>query len=315
MMKLHREDSGQAIVLMAAATIGLIASVGLTLDLGLAYARYRSVRNGADAAALVGARAVAGQHWATINGDIVDYAERNGVPDTNGVAHDGVNGNVTWSYVDNGGAAATQSQASGVHVEARDSVQTHFLRAIGIQEIAVAARSTALVERLTGVGATAPFAVYELQDAGTTELLTHDAAGNVTGINQAVAGRTFLIHGPQVDHPFNANSFKGLLPTDLGPLRIGDSVPYEPGVHAGPTREEVRAVGTSFLILPIFDARDAATNHVHVVAFATFEVTEVAANQHTGTLLMGTFVGVGPAAADWSPGASTNLAVSIKLIE
>ncbi len=135
----------------------------------------------------------------------------------------------------------------------------------------------------------------------------------MTGLNPAAIGQTVLIHGPQVNDPFGPNSFKGLLPTDYGPLAIGDSVPYEPGVHAGPTREEVKAIGTSYLILPIFDDRDAALNRVHIVAFAVYEVQEIAPNKHTGRLLEGTFIGNGRGTRTFVPGSTFDV-VTLKLV-
>ena len=307
----RRDEGGQAFVMLALSLTGLLASVGLVMDAGYAISRTRVHQNAVDAAALVGARAVAKGDWATIDRDIKDYAERNGIPDTNGVAYDGVNTNVTWTYVNNAGATTTQGLATGVRVEARQSLATRFLSVIGITSIPIARRSTALVETVTGLGATAPFAVYEMQ--GAIDLLTHDAQGQPKGIDPAALGKVYDIHGPQVDHPFHSNSFKGLLPTDHGPLVVGDSIAYDPGVRAGPTRDEVRAIGTPYLVLPIFDARDAALNQVHIVGFAVFDVQQTAANKHTGQLVPGTFIVSGTGTPNWIPGSSFNLA-TLKLV-
>jgi|GEM_PF-2957086 len=307
----RRDEGGQAFVMLALSLTGLLASVGLVMDAGYAISRTRVHQNAVDAAALVGARAVAKGDWATIDRDIKDYAERNGIPDTNGVAYDGVNTNVTWTYVNNAGATTTQGLATGVRVEAQQALATRFLSVIGITTIPIARRSTALVEQATGLGATAPFAVYEMQ--GATDLLSHDAQGRPNGISLGALGQVYDIHGPQVDHPFRSNSFKGLLPTDRGPLAVGDSIAYEPGVRAGPTRDEVRAIGTTYLVLPIFDARDAALNQVHIVGFAVFDVQQTAANKHTGRLVPGTFIVSGTGTPTWIPGSSFNLA-TLKLV-
>ena len=306
-----REEGGQAFVMLALSLTGLLASVGLVMDAGYAISRTRVHQNAVDAAALVGARAVAQGDWTTIDRDIKDYAERNGIPDTNGVPYDAVNANVTWTYVNNAGALTTQGLATGVRVEAQQSLATRFLTVLGINAIPIARRSTALVEQVTGLGATAPFAVYELQ--GTIDLLTHDAQGRPNGLDPNALGKTFDIHGPQIEDPFHSNSFKGLLPTDHGPLAVGDSIAYDPGVRAGPTRDEVRAIGTSFLVLPIFDARDAAENKVHIVGFAVFDVQETAANKHTGRLMAGTFIVSGTGTPTWIPGSSFDVA-TLKLV-
>lgn len=312
-MAWRRDQAGQAIVLLALAMSGLLASVGMVIDLGFAARQVRVDQNAADAAALVGARAVARGDWSTIARDITDFAERSGLADPDGIAYDGVNANLTWTYVDNAGNPTIQAQATGVRVDTQQSFQTQFLRIIGINTIPTARHSTALVEQVTGLGATAPFAVYEQQNSGTLDVLSHDAAGNPNGLNPAAVGQTFLIHGPQVEHPFGSNSFKGLLPTDHGPLNVGDSIPYMPGVRAGPTRTEVQAIGTSFLVLPIFDARDAALGQVHIVGFAVFDVQQVGANKHTGTLVAGTFFATGTGSRTWVPGSTFNVA-TLKLV-
>ncbi|GAC1698830.1 MAG: hypothetical protein NVS9B6_09540 [Candidatus Limnocylindrales bacterium] len=306
-----REEGGQAVVMLALSLTGLLASVGLVMDAGYAISRTRVHQNAVDAAALVGARAVARGDWLTIDRDIKDYAERNGIPDSNGIPYDGVNTNVTWAYVNNAGDTTTQALATGVRVEATQSLTTRFLSVIGITTIPISRRSTALVEAVTGLGATAPFAVYELQ--GPTDLFTHDGAGQPNGLNPSALGQTFQIHGPQIAHPFHSDSFKGLLPTDHGPLTVGDSIAYDPGVRAGPTRDEVRAIGTPYIVLPIFDARDAAVDKVHVVGFAVFEVVETAANKHSGRLIPGTFFVSGTGTPTWVPGSTFDVA-TLKLV-
>lgn len=296
--------------MLALSLTGLLASVGLVMDAGYAISRTRVHQNAVDAAALVGARAVARGDWATIDRDIKDYAERNGIPDTNGIPYDGVNGNVTWVYVNNQGDTTTPAFATGVRVEARQSLTTRFLSVIGITSIPISRRSTALVETLTGLGATSPFAVYEFQ--GGVDLLRQQP-GRPNDLNPAALGLTFPIHGPQIEHPFHSDSFKGLLPTDHGPLTVGDSIDYFTGVRAGPTRDEVLAIGTTRIVLPIFDARDAALDRIHVVGFATFDVQETSPNKHSGTLVPGTFIASGSGTPTWVPGSTFDIA-TLKLV-
>ena len=307
----RRDEGGQAFVMLALSLTGLLASVGLVMDAGYAISRTRVHQNAVDAAALVGARAVAKGDWATIDRDIKDYAERNGIPDTNGIPYDGVNANVTWSYVNNAGTATSQALATGVRVEAKQSLTTRFLSVIGINTIPISRRSSALVETLTGLGATSPFAVYELQ--GGIDLLSHVAPDRPNDLNPGALGLTFPIHGPQIEHPFHSNSFKGLLPTDHGALAVGDSIDYFTGVRAGPTRDEVRAIGTMRIVLPIFDARDASEDKIHVVGFATFDVVETAPNKHVGTLVAGSFIATGTGTRTWVPGSTFDIA-TLKLV-
>jgi len=307
----RRDEGGQAFVMIALSLTGLLASVGLVMDAGYAISRTRVHQNAVDAAALVGARAVARGDWATIDRDIKDYAERNGIPDTNGVPYDGVNANVTWSYVNNAGNTTTQALATGVRVEARQSLTTQFLKLLGVNTIPISRRSTALVETLTGLGATSPFAVYEFQQG--VDLLSHAATDRPNDLSPAALLMSFPIHGPQIEHPFHSNSFKGLLPTDHGPLTVGDSIDYFTGVRAGPTRDEVLAIGTTRIVLPIFDARDAAQDKIHVVGFATFDVVETAPNKHSGTLVAGSFIATGSGTPTWVPGSTFDIA-TLKLV-
>ena len=309
----RRDEGGQAFVMIALSLTGLLASVGLVMDAGYAISRTRVHQNAVDAAALVGARAVARGDWATIDRDIKDYAERNGIPDTNGVPYDGVNANVTWSYVNNAGNVTSQALATGVRVVAQQSLATRFLSVIGITTIPISRRSTALVETLTGLGATSPFAVYEFQHG--VDLLSHVAADRPNDLNPAALEMSFPIHGPQIEHPFHSDSFKGLLPTDHGPLVVGESIDYFTGVRAGPTRDEVLAIGSgpTMIVLPIFDARDAAQDKIHVVGFAVFAVVETAPNKHSGTLVEGSFIASGTGTPTWVPGSTFDIA-TLKLV-
>ncbi len=314
-MTLHkvnvREDAGQALVMVALSMSVLLGAAGLVVDIGAGVRQHRSLRNGADAAALTGALAVAQQQFTTIQRDIVDLAERNGVPDTNGTSFDGVNGNVTWSYIGNNDADTTQAAATGVRVHVIQSWSTHFLSLIGISTIPLAADAVASVERLTGQGATAPFAVYEFQ--GGVDLLARDGSGKITGLNPAAIGPSYQVHGPQVADPFQPNRFKGRLPLNGPPFSVGDSIDYDHGDIAGPTRDEVKAIGTPYVILPIFDGNGTDPDKVHVLGFAAFMITPNGANKDYGVIVAGTFIGNGSGARDWAPGQTFDV-VTLKLV-
>ena len=55
MRRLHDEESGQVIVLVAILMVGLVAVVGLVTDGGMVFTQRRDLQNVADAAALAGA--------------------------------------------------------------------------------------------------------------------------------------------------------------------------------------------------------------------------------------------------------------------
>src|SRR5512147_1679933 len=87
----HKNEQGQAIVLMAFAMIALLAFAALAIDGGNAYVERRRAQNGADAGALAGARQV----WInrvdlnsseTLVLSVTNTAaEKNGMGDTNDI--------------------------------------------------------------------------------------------------------------------------------------------------------------------------------------------------------------------------------------
>lgn len=102
-------ERGQSLVLVAGALVVLVMFVAMAVDLGSAYYARRTAQNAADGAAVAGASRLAtginnlkkldGQ----IHEDVNDFAERNGIEDTNHTLADEVNDNVEAWYVDTGG--------------------------------------------------------------------------------------------------------------------------------------------------------------------------------------------------------------------
>jgi hypothetical protein len=113
-MKHNRKtQSGQAAVILAIAFVGLLAFSALAIDGGNAYLTRRNAQNAADAASMAGTRELyqilrvmetpptAPDEYLRLV--IVDAAQRNGVPDTNGIPSDEANTNVEAWYVDEDG--------------------------------------------------------------------------------------------------------------------------------------------------------------------------------------------------------------------
>ncbi len=308
-----RAEAGQAVVIVALMFSTIAAGAGLAVDLGEEITVRSMLQRAVDAAALLGARDVVNGSFTNIQRDIQDVAERNGVADPDGTAYDGVNSNVAWNYVDNTGATVSQSAATGVSVTASMPVPTRFMSIVGIRSVTMTATSVAAVEILNSVSQIPPFAVYHVQ--GSTDLLTFDGQGNVTGLNPAAVGQTFTIHCPNcVSQPagncLGGNSWKGLADTSqAGPMTIGGSAPLLNGSRAGPTNQAVQALGTSFVILPIFDS--CPSGNAHIIAMAVFDV-QGSGNTHTGTLKSG-YLGVGGGSRTWVPGSG--LASVLKLAQ
>lgn len=171
-----QRQGGQSLVFVALAIVALVAMAGLIIDGGYAYAMRRQAQNAADAGALAGARALAervtcdagGQPLEGGPGDdtaiaerINEYAERNGIPDTNGSAWDDINTNVRRRYIDkDGNEIGAQDigilqyvpvNAVGVRVTPQMQVPTFFMGVLGFNQVTVAATADARMGVVTSL--------------------------------------------------------------------------------------------------------------------------------------------------------------------
>jgi hypothetical protein len=101
------KEWGQSLVLVAAAMVVLVGFVALAVDLGNAYYARRTAQNAADGAALAGVSVMAtgiNKNNPKLDDNIQaamnDFAERNGIADTDGIPANDVNSNVEGWYVD-----------------------------------------------------------------------------------------------------------------------------------------------------------------------------------------------------------------------
>jgi hypothetical protein len=154
-------QQGQSIVIVAAALIVLLIFAAIAVDLANAYFHRRTAQNAADAAAFAGARELASMinkydtdHDGYINGVISelpiqasmnDFAERNGIEDTDGVPANHVNTNVTGFYLRDDGSRLSDGsndieigalglihpQARGVEAIAESLAPSYFSGIIG----------------------------------------------------------------------------------------------------------------------------------------------------------------------------------------
>jgi hypothetical protein len=157
-----RRERGQVLIIVAVALVGLLALAGLAIDGGNLLMERRRAQNAADAAALAGTRLIS---LAMMTCDAIDYsgldleiarvvneyAEGNGISDTNGVPGDEVNDNVVAYYVDISetrlatvGDGEVPMRTSGVEVEVWDQHATYFLQVVGIDTIPSSAQAMAM---------------------------------------------------------------------------------------------------------------------------------------------------------------------------
>jgi len=157
-------------VIVALVFVGLVALAGLAVDGGNLFVQRRQAQNAADASAIAGARLLAEaiQICGTVDlADldnsiqltIIEYAETNGIADTNDSPGDAVNDNVVAYYVDTEGHPVPNETgegsqvgdgtvpdgAAGIRVDVQDLDETYFIQVAGIDEIPSSASALALV--------------------------------------------------------------------------------------------------------------------------------------------------------------------------
>jgi hypothetical protein len=155
-------ESGQVLVIVAAALLGLIAMVGLVIDGGYAWGRQRVTQNGADAIAKAGAVVIL--EWLDERprtaGDVgcaVESAEaENGVEieDVQFTDHTGALINI--AVPDCGSTGAMPPDAQGIRARAEQTFDTFLMSVVGIRELTAKANATAIVGPITGSGVGLP---------------------------------------------------------------------------------------------------------------------------------------------------------------
>ena len=175
----ERGERGQVLIVVVFALIALLVVAGLAIDGGMVFLDRRRMQNASDAGALAGTRLLAnaicgeGADDAAIAAEVNKYAEKNGVPDTDGASGNATNANVDADYVnfdevDLGrvGDDFIPNGATGISVTARISHQTYFISLIGIDTAGAAASALAMTGRPTVLGGVRPFGVpSEVMDA------------------------------------------------------------------------------------------------------------------------------------------------------
>jgi Flp pilus assembly protein TadG len=205
-----RSQEGQSLVIIAVVFVVLVIFAGLAIDGGNTFVQRRQAQNASDAAAMAGTRLIAAVIQscdafdsaalaaidAEIHRTINQYAEQNGISDTDGIAGNEVNDNVVAYYVDSSAAVISlvgtgdlPTGTSGVRVAVQDTHDTFFLPIARIKEFGSAAPATALTGKLKqpAVGgkpiipiAVPYISVKEFEDAEAgTEFLMHDSGEHV----------------------------------------------------------------------------------------------------------------------------------------
>ncbi|HEY7031576.1 MAG TPA: pilus assembly protein TadG-related protein [Thermomicrobiales bacterium] len=317
----------QIVVMFALFATALVGALGLATDLGISFAGRRAMQNAADAAAYAGARKVA--KAATASG-VSASSEVGTVAGTNGFAFASATPTVACAYVTDADAsvgdcsATVPAAATGVKVTVTETHPTFFLRVVpgGPETATTRATATAHVEvpGLTGAG---PFIVCAtdtiLYPNTNTSMNVLNKVGGSWQLNTAAVGKTFLIHGPQINKCANSNnSFKGIADTDANKsltappekyfgystgtvASISATVDGIQGCQAGGPLDNCVA----YLPMSVVDAGHPVINsgsnkQMWTIGFASFLITQVSSNTHTGKLL-GNYIVKHSGGLGWTP--------------
>lgn len=317
LVRIRGRSRGQVVVMLAFAMVALIGMLGLATDLGYLFVERRTLQNAADAAALAGAQQLT--KWDATN---KKYTNSLSVLDSvqSVISGNEVGGKaptiVSCNYVDShanalgecdsSAAAIPPALASGVKVVVKETHSTFFIRIVGPKTASTSTTSTAQVYHATVIPNDAPFIVCGTQDPNGSQPAILNADDT---INYSANGTTYLIHAQNGGKGLNQCSAKGGSFDGLASNKGGNdnaTIPgdwtIKTGETSGPTREAVDGVAgcgattvwnDCVLILPV--ANNASGNGsntvLYVVNIAAFQVTQVAANQHTGTLLASYTIG------------------------
>ena len=225
----HREisskrnsEQGQSIVLLALLLVVLVGLAALAIDGGNAFVRRRNAQNAADAAALGATQYVINFNNKTETGlreRVNAIVEAHGVPDTDGIAGNSVNDNVTIIYTDDRGVHLTGCHvvpcgsipipARGVEVEIAEAFDTFMASVIGRDQLGVAATAIAYARANNPGG---------LSDAGMVAL------GDCAASDRPFDGSGFFVNRGNYIHYHGAASYvDGLTDTSTGSLFDGST--------------------------------------------------------------------------------------------
>jgi hypothetical protein len=159
--KQRGDERGQILVIVAAGLLVFIALVGLVIDTGIGYRSRRHMQNVSDLSAMAGTKVIAdhyldgGRTGADVLAAIDSSVAANGCDDADGCTWSAVyvrpDPAVTGSEIVLGDVtlvSAIPAGAQGVRVTTGETVETFFMRAVGISEVDVQTEATAMTSSL-----------------------------------------------------------------------------------------------------------------------------------------------------------------------
>ncbi len=313
---------GQVLIMFALFSTTMLGMVGLATDLGIAFAGRRAMQNAADAGALAGARAIArsaaGTSISVLN-EVSSMVSGNSSP----LAQPTI---TQCTFLNDSGSelgacsSAIPRAATGVRVTVTETHPTFFIRVVpgAPKQVTTRATASAHVRKVASIPSDGPFLVCGVDTQLTSggKLAVMIKKDGVWQINPNAVGKTFKIHGPQIQKcKAHDSSYKGVADQDAN--RTKSAPPeqwflYKTGDTAGPVSADVQGaqgckagqvVVNCVAFLPIVvDTPEEPGNsrQLWCVGYAPFYITEPKSNEHNGTLI-GSYIVKGPVTGGWTP--------------
>ncbi len=226
-----QDESGQSIVLVALAMVGIIAVLGLVFDATNVFAQRRKMQNAADAASIAGAQVLAlasDNSYATeqkILTAINTYAANNGAPTTVTGYFVDSSGNQTGIFI--GGNGNVPPSASGVRASTQIAFPTFFLgvisQASGIAGATATAQTGAAGAPTTGLMPIGVPRCYVDPNSPGPDFTDPDTPQNATKASLCGSGDqsivSHVILGQGAQDPSGSSSYRGIINL---PVRFSD---------------------------------------------------------------------------------------------
>jgi hypothetical protein len=321
----ERRQYGQSIVLVAVALVALVIFAAIAVDVANTYVHRRTAQNAADAAALAGARDLARQlnecienpdcdlednswWWYSNEDDILqamnDFAERNGVEDTDGTPGNEVNTNVHGYYLAADGTRISENvigstgivepDARGIEAFAASLAPSFFGGVIGLDGISVEADSAVIFEGACSDNCIIPIAPYSrtFETGLCYNIWNGEGAGNFGWLNWTLQGNTC----DQGGGPCSAKCLEQNLDPETcnsGRIEVGDWVGGTVGVNCSEgIRDQLKWYINEMepFTVPIWDetnegggcGKPGSGLHYHVAGFAKFQALAYQLSQGQG---------------------------------
>lgn len=252
MSKTMKEETGQSLVLISVLMTAFIAMLGLVIDIGYGYAKYREMQTAADMAALAGARALAA-----------------GESETAAIA-------LMQELLAANGADVSASQIQIVNgdqpsVVARTTLTPFFTPLFGLDQIPLAAPSEAIYGQANAVANVLPFAVSE-------DLWTLDEEVNIW-IGSTGPGNYGWVRWPGQSLSTTVLRWNIDQLSNSGVLRIGQQVAGKPGVSFGAVRTSLEAKIGQTVNVFFYDPDEVtgagANLRYTITGFGRFQITSI----------------------------------------